>query len=1536
MTGEKIAKGWSMLVVGMLALSSLIVITSNGLGLDENNQIVEIESNNFISEPLKEPLKEIIEPQLSGKIDSRLLNTNVLSEKTVKIRIFTDDIYALGQGLRSMGINVPFGQVRPTRNVILAPIVDVPGNLINQISSISGVISVTQYEKPVLTDKRTIDPTEVNTPSVLAQQGGPEPDMPWATEHQGATLAWANGFNGSGVNIQIVDTGVDFGVPDLVGQQARVTEPNSPYYGWPIMFDSSAMYLYFANNGNLGTDIFATSYSDTSFFSTPNATGDLWFGSRIYHVVTTSKSGYYRLGYLPDMNILIALANSGITITDPVAILLVDEQTAGVYDTVYVDLDYDADFTDEKPVRKGDEIAYRDSYDYFADRWDNSSWDTGDGYPDFSGGLVYFIADGVTPIPYSDIYASLYGYTNIIPSAGSLVAWSLEGAGQDHGTSVATTAAGSGVYIPGMAPAAKIINAPLFNAYSNEIDIWIFGVWGYDGDPTTEGDQAQISSNSWGISSYYDDGWNLLDRYLWYIVNYVGAGKTTFLVAAGNGGPGYGTITSPYSPAIINVGASVEMSYRSFFGYEGGRYPKYGDIVPFSGRGPSALGLHGPDVASVGAFGLTGAPLYEANNGLAATTLFGGTSQGTPGVAGISALVYQAYKLKYGVFPTTTLVKQYVMNGADNSNYDVFTQGSGVANASRAADLANDRAGIGVSPSYFAFGDYRGTAYSNFVKLVSPGMSYTQQVTLYNAYSSAKTVTVSDYVLQKIGEFSYTVTTSSDKDAPMRNIHSNITAGTELLKVTMLIPMSRFDANGDSTEDISYFLEVHDWDDKDNDNNITATAELNRYTIGYNTGTSVEVSVHDPLTRGHNGTVVRVRPIKGAAGVPITIVCEFYKKVNWDWVTEAPSSLNIPSKGSATSTITLNVPANAAIGAYEVGIYIDDGTNVTVIPVTVNVVGTGPNITFGGNYGSSSFDLYNNSFVRGMTDWGWRAESGDWRYYFLDIPDSVSITGQKLYLDLDWNGTQSSTDIDAYILGNTTDMFTGVFSEYGPYTLQKKGASKDTYMGSGKYGYYTETGTSREVISAPLQNGLMQIILHNVLFNGSDLQEGLSGTTTTTPIPSTYLFPTYYEANYTLREDKPVTGNIMVSFTPNTDWTGLDPSISSATSKTYTGTVFQDDPSDGCTASWQKTFSFVGLSFVELVVPAPTPSTDIDLYLLYDANNNGVADCGSGVPTTGETVAYSAKQAGVDERIFYTPVPDGTYFVFVHGWGIPGGSTQFSLYVSTALKISPFSATDVPTGALTAGNNYRFNISYNLYPPGGPAAGGTYKADIALGPPNAQKPFKITVKINIIDAAPPQILAVSPAIDQVINTRIVTIQARLDDNVVNSGLLPSSISATLDGNDVTQYATGDSETGLITIAIPYPLLNGIHRVTVSATDNYGNPGATSWNFIVDSTLPSLVIEKPLDNAILNNRTFTVAGYTDPPNPSTGTSLVTITIQVGPITRTKDVYSSSGDFSEQITVVSDGSYTITITAKDKAGNEMKTTRDIIIDTLGPTI
>jgi len=104
------------------------------------------------------------------------------------------------------------------------------------------------------------------------------------------------------------------------------------------------------------------------------------------------------------------------------AYLLVDANNDGKGDTIYVDLDDDYQFGDEKPVTKSSPVSYRDM--------------NGDGYVDLSGGLVYFIADGTTSLP-----GGIEVFDDPpVPAANSMVAWTgdFDPGIEGHGTLTAS------------------------------------------------------------------------------------------------------------------------------------------------------------------------------------------------------------------------------------------------------------------------------------------------------------------------------------------------------------------------------------------------------------------------------------------------------------------------------------------------------------------------------------------------------------------------------------------------------------------------------------------------------------------------------------------------------------------------------------------------------------------------------------------------------------------------------------------------------------------------------------------------------------------------------------------------------------------------------------------------------------------------------------------------------------------------------------------------------------------------------------------
>src|SRR5207249_4264297 len=139
------------------------------------------------------------------------------------------------------------------------------------------------------------------------------------------------------------------------------------------------------------------------------------------------------------------------------------------------------------------------------------------------------------------------------------------------------------------------------------------------------------------------------------------------------------------------------------------------------------------------------------------------------------------------------------------------------------------------------------------------------------------------------------------------------------------------------------------------------------------------------------------------------------------------------------------VPSNAGLGIYE-GVVLVTNTSsgrTAVVPVVVNVGAVGPDVRLGGNLLST--DLYDNSRLFGGYDLSLgnnrilRPYTGDWRFYFVDIPDSgmfVNPRGLKIVIDLAWGSKPSDLDIQVFGRASAADAFSTDRSDrYGPAPL---------------------------------------------------------------------------------------------------------------------------------------------------------------------------------------------------------------------------------------------------------------------------------------------------------------------------------------------------------------------------------------------------------------------------------------------------------------------------------------------------------------------
>jgi hypothetical protein len=1178
------------------------------------------------------------------------------------------------------------------------------------------------------------------------------------------TGAWKAGYAGEGTTVGVLDGGTDFGHPDLIGtwqtwSGARDTDTTDDgWNGWPKAFDpygtlqlllapelvdqglswytptQAARCPLLSHRGDCQIR-FATATGPSRNFDAPAGTA-----AHTYSFPRRwSKSGTVRLGSHPDDYLL------G-TYEERPAFLVVDQHRSGVYDTVYVDLDDDHDFSDEKPVTKDSPASYRDM--------------NGDGYTDLSGGLLYFISDGQTRIPGGVLE---FGVDDA-PPPGALLAWTgdFDPAIDGHGTLTASNVVGQAVIsgnapvffdlphrrypgaVLGGAPKAKL--APYGDIYfsfdtSTQLGYLISTEHGID-----------VTSNSYGNSDADNDGYDAPSQEADIIH---AGGPTTPLFSTGNGAPGYGTTTAPSPFTGISVGASTQFGATGWDSIAFYRQVVDNDVIPFSNRGPGATGKPGVDVVADGAYSSGDATLNTKLDGRSAWVTWGGTSRSTPVAVSATALVYQAWRQVHPGAPVPggfyTTAKQVLKSSATDLGYDAFTQGAGSVDAARAVKAAAG-AGPTVAPDQWRVGDYRGREYPVFTHIIAPGGSDTQTFTV----GGGGTWSVSDRQLKKTASTTLQLTTDQADESPY-NFNSpdylidvsplvRANPNADLMVVRAIYPHDQLDANGDYVADQDWRLLTYSWTDVNRDRRLwrdrdgdgvvdhvnsdrtdidgnakpdclrseMECGEYVRFAYHRPGGNSMMTMVRDPRRRMSDGIFVGFQHSKRAASQPsttFTIRVDFYTNSDWSWLTT-------PASASGSFSARLDVPQGTPYGMYEGAIVLLRGRDSMVVPVSAAVAAQPAQDADGNLVGATQFggpdvaaaqadQLYDNGSVFSGTDWSWRAESGDWRFYFYDLLKAPP-PGTVFLADTTWDDPGPFTDLDTLIFGrsaNQYQLFGGTAPIGAPYILDTVGKSENRNTGAGVWEFDTATGGPREVVTAPAQEGLQALVQHQVGWQGDKFEVPF-----TSRLGSARVNPASVDLSTAADS-----GTFDVTFRASVDLDGLTADAFGLSQPSVTTeTAHQDDPNDPSTASIKKSLTLQHAS--RLTVTTAYPSNDVDLYLLYDANHDG--------QFTSDEIVAASTTGTANESVTLTRPPDGDYQIWVHGWQVTG-TPGITLSV-TAIQGHDLTVSGLPPGPVPAGTTVTLHVAYAKTM----TAGQSYLGELLLGPKSAPTAFTVPIKIT--------------------------------------------------------------------------------------------------------------------------------------------------------------------------------------------------------------
>ena len=1183
------------------------------------------------------------------------------------------------------------------------------------------------------------------------------------------TEAWADGFTGNGTTIGVLDGGTDFGHPDLLNTwQVWTDAPDPGWNGWPKAFDPFGTLLFLSapdfvelgmswytptqekacpggNRRGAGSCRikFDTRLGPSRNFGAPDATRQHTYR----FPAAWSQSGTVHVGNHPDDHLLALYGERPVFIT-------VDPNEAGVYDTVYVDLDNDRRFDDEKPVTKDSPASYRDM--------------NGDGYTDLSGGLLYYISDGETEVPGGiDLFGGIGA-----PGPGELLAWTgdYDPAIGGHGTATASNIVGQGV-VNGLAPTFDDVAGGTYPGAviggAPDAKLAPFGDIYFSFDFSTQFgyllsilNGVDITSNSYGSSDVDNDGYDAASQEadIWHTI--VGQ-RTTPLFSTGNGAPGFGTAAPPAPYSGISVGASTQFGGTGWDSIANASQITDDDVMVWSNRGPGATGANGVDVVADGAFSAGDVTLNAVLDGRFAWNTWGGTSRSTPVAVGATALIYEAWRDTNGPIPAgfNFIAKDILKSSAEDLGYESWIQGAGSVDAGRAVRAATG-AGASVSPSEWRPGDYRGEEWEVFTHLIAPGESDTQTFTV----EGDGDFDVSDRQMVRTNSESFGFTSVPVAQESPYNFNApdylfdvtsivEANADADLMVVRMNFPYAQHDPDGDYQMNQEWRLLTYDWTDIDGDGNLWSDADADTNVDKTILGTSSSIDgfadidyasseidegeyvrfiyhragantlqsfVRDPADRMADGLFIGLQHPQRADAIPQTsfeFQIDFYTNVDWDWITT-------PATASGSFDAMINVPDGTPYGMYGGAIVLEGADGSMVVPVSVTVGATVTadedgnlsSVGFGGADVAEAQDdlLYNNGSVFGANDWTWRPESGDWRFFYYDVlPDEVP-EGTSFLADTTWDGTAPHTDLDTLIFGRSSNDYQlsgqlGLADPLGvPYVLDTVGGSPNTNVGGGVWTFDTATGGAREIITAPAQSGLHAALQHQVGFEGDDFHVPFETTIGTVSVdPAEVTIDSATDA-----------GTFEITFNSTVDLDGLTAEgFGLSQPDLFPHTAQQDDPNDPSSASVKLDVTIEHASTAHFSTDLETD--DIDLFVVYDAN-------GDGQFTNDEIVAASATGTSQESIELVRPA-DGDYQVWVQGWAV-AGSPAFNLLVDI-VQGNDLSINGLPDGAVAAGTSVTLMVDFDA----AMTVGETYFGELLMGPPAAPGALRVPVAITRTD-----------------------------------------------------------------------------------------------------------------------------------------------------------------------------------------------------------
>ncbi|MHA2503922.1 MAG: S8 family serine peptidase, partial [Candidatus Kariarchaeaceae archaeon] len=460
---------------------------------------------------------------------------------------------------------------------------------------------------------------------------------------------------------------------------------------------------------------------------------------------------------------------------------------------------------------------------------------------------------------------------------------------------------------------------------------------------------------------------------------------TIFVVSAGNGAPGFGTSASPASASMaITVGSSTIYNYLNNSGKN--------DVAFFSGRGPTIYGAIKPDIIAPGHTGFVNRQVIRGlGNGTYASGTFGGTSEAAPRVAGVIALMIEAYR-DQGIDPDIGTVKLALKATATDIGFHTTQQGVGMVNAFKAiSSIVNEE--IFLSTTYQSellaqrldpvvkqlYGSSEthpliDTPIADPISLVTPDL-LESGINVQIRYSNGTIVEADDYSAQLMADdvaSSEILTYTSESiinEVYLNEIIPNLDA-TSLLEIGVSMDRPTWDAmfeNGLNTPNMTLY--------------DVETGILVADITSFNTWSQL-LYAGKAGTDFHNDILLRFvdpgfdQSVSNWQGMTLEIRARVFDEIiqNEFDLTKNNGSISISSNKTFDEFVQ-----------FDLNVEVDGDTlmaPIVVLPVIQAEMGEISPVGFNGTVEQA----YSQDSITNTFDWGFRPESGEFRHYQIAVP----------------------------------------------------------------------------------------------------------------------------------------------------------------------------------------------------------------------------------------------------------------------------------------------------------------------------------------------------------------------------------------------------------------------------------------------------------------------------------------------------------------------------------------------------------------------